>query len=158
MYKGKYNVNGRHSNNPRSQSHRRDSVKITVRKRKKKNQKLVVAGLAILIVIIISISLFVAKRKDVADNNGLLDDIKGTWVYNQYVQYEFDGYGNGCMCLEDVHYEYVYEIEEDALWINFKDNSVHDCSYSYNVKDDTLIIVGGEGTAGGTYKLYRELK
>ena len=57
------------------------------------------------------------------------------------------------MRLEDMHYEYTYEINKDALSIDFDDEAVHDCVYKFTVESDTLTIVGGEGTTGGTYIL-----
>lgn len=31
--------------------------------------------------------------------------------------------------------------------------SAHDATYEFSVKGDTLILIGGEGTIGGTYEL-----
>lgn len=82
--------------------------------------------------------------------------VKGTWVYDQYTRYEFDGNGNGCMCLEDLHYKYTYIISDDELTLDFENDTVHDCTYTFKINDNTLIIIGGEGTVGGTYELTKE--
>lgn len=37
--------------------------------------------------------------------------------------------------------------------IDFVNESAHDATYEFSVKGDTLILIGGEGTIGGTYEL-----
>lgn len=98
--------------------------------------------------------LFIFKKCS-NDNQELLQ-FQGTWKYDEYTQYEFDGNGNGCMCLEDLHYEYTYIVRENELKLNFKDDSVRDCTYTFLIKDNTLTITGGEGTVGGLYELYKQ--
>ncbi len=85
--------------------------------------------------------------------NGVM---KGTWVYDQYTKYEFDGKENGCMCLEELHYEFTYSVKGDTLKMDFEDPSVHDCEYTFTIDSDRLTLVGGEGTNGGTYQLTKE--
>lgn len=85
-----------------------------------------------------------------------LEIVKGTWVYDQYTKYEFDGNGNGYMCLENLHYKYTYGISDDELTLDFENDAVHDCIYTFEINDNTLTIIGGEGTVGGTYELTKE--
>lgn len=85
-----------------------------------------------------------------------LKQFQGTWKYDEYTQYEFDGSGNGCMCLENLHYEYTYTVKGNKLKLDFKDNVVRDCTYAFLIKDDSMTINGGEGTVGGTYKLHKQ--
>ncbi len=123
------------------------------RRKKRQLQRLVfVASLAIVVIgiIILLISLLSSKP-----NSKEIDILSGVWVYDQYTRYEFDGYGNGCMCLEDVHYEYSYEISNNTVSMDFKNEAVHDCIYTFTVVEDKLTIIGGEGTTGGTYLLVR---
>ena len=82
--------------------------------------------------------------------------VEGVWVYDQHTKYEFDGSGSGCMCLENLHYEYAYKITNDKLILDFEDDAVHDCTYSFEMDGNTLTLVGGEGTVGGTYRLKKE--
>lgn len=89
-------------------------------------------------------------------NKKELLQFQGKWVYDEYTAYEFDGAGNGCMCLEDVHYEYTYTVDNNELKIDFKDDSVRDCSYAFQINDGSMIITGGEGTVGGTYELHKK--
>lgn len=88
--------------------------------------------------------------------HGSADVMEGIWVYDKYTQYEFDGKRNGCMYLEELHYDYSYKLKGNQLSMDFADEAVHDCSYEFNIQDDVLTLIGGEGTVGGTYKLYRE--
>lgn len=78
---------------------------------------------------------------------------KTVMLYDQYTKYEFNGFGEGCMCLEDTHYEYSYTVDKNTVSIDFKNEAVHDCEYTFEVTDNTLTLVGGERTTGGTYKL-----
>jgi len=50
-------------------------------------------------------------------------------------------------------YDFTYEIKDNQLYIDFVNESAHDATYEFSVKGDTLILIGGEGTIGGTYEL-----
>lgn len=131
----------------------RKSRRITAKRRRRRNQ-------IIFIIIIFALvfgsvgGLFIFKYQ--SDENQKLMQFQGIWKYDEYTQYEFDGRGSGCMCLEDLHYEYVYAVNDNELRIDFKDDSVRDCTYTFLIKDDTMMITGGEGTVGGSYELYKE--
>lgn len=45
------------------------------------------------------------------------------------------------------------KIKDNQLYIDFVNESAHDATYEFSVKGDTLILIGGEGTIGGTYEL-----
>jgi hypothetical protein len=113
------------------------------------------ASLIIIIATIVIVSIFIFKPKD-KPNSSTPDIISGTWVYDQYIKYEFDGQGKGCMCLENIHYEYSYKINDNILSMDFKNEAVHDCSYTFEVDGNNLTFVGGEGTTGGTYLLTKQ--
>ena len=154
MYNGKYIAenqnkgnNQRHPNNPYS------SRIAAHRRRQRQKRRLILCGLAVVVIILAVVSIFIFKPKDNVKAPSLPDVVLGTWVYDQYTKYEFDGYGKGCMCLENLHYEYAYEIDGNTLSMDFENEAVHDCSYTFSVNDNTLTIVGGEGTTGGTYTL-----
>lgn len=128
-----------------------ERIKIRRMKQKKRHQKrtifFIILALIILVVVLIGI-ININSRSD-------LNAFEGTWIYDTYTSYEFDGKGNGCMRLEELSYEYTYTVQDDELKIDFKDNSVRDCTYTFSIKDDTLTIIGGEGTVGGTYDLHK---
>ena len=117
---------------------------------------LTIVGLVVVIVIIAVISIILFKPSDTKNDPAKADALSGAWMYDQYTKYEFDGYGKGCMCLEDTHYEYSYKINGNTLSMDFKNEAVHDCSYTFTVNGGQLTIVGGEGTSGGTYTLTKQ--
>lgn len=84
------------------------------------------------------------------------DALKGTFVYGESVKYEFSGKGNGAMYDSDTEYPYTYLIEENTLKLDFKDEAVRDATYTFSIENDTLTLIGGEGTMGGEYILERE--
>lgn len=128
-----------------------ERIKARKIKQKKRRQKriicLIILGFIILVAVLMGI-MSIISRLD-------LNAVEGTWIYDAYTSYEFDGKGNGCMHLEELSYEYTYTVKDNELTINFKDDSVRDCTYVFSIKDDTLTIVGGEGTVGGTYELQK---
>ena len=83
--------------------------------------------------------------------------IIGLWQYDEYTKYEFNEDGTGCLCADDVHYEYTYKLSGDKVIIDFGNDVVRDCDYTYSVEEDTLTLIGGDGTDGGTYKLEKQL-
>lgn len=48
-----------------------------------------------------------------------------------------------------------YEIKKDQISIDYENESVRDGTYTFTVEDNTLTLIGGEGTVGGTYTLTR---
>ena len=79
--------------------------------------------------------------------------ITGLWQYDEYTKYEFNEDGTGCLCADDVHYEYTYKLSGDKVSIDFEKDIVRDCDYTYFIEENTLTLIGGDGTDGGTYKL-----
>ena len=61
--------------------------------------------------------------------------------------------GSGAMLLTLADYDFTYEIRDNQLYIDFVNDSAHDATYEFSVKGDTLTLIGGEGTIGGTYEL-----
>lgn len=151
--------NGRRRQNAsesEQQSYRRYNARVATRKRRQRQRMLTIVGLFVVIAVIAVISIFLFKPSDTKNDPTKTDALSGSWVYDQYTKYEFDGYGKGCMCLENTHYEYSYKIDGDKLSMDFKNEAVHDCSYTFAVNGGQLTIVGGEGTSGGTYTLIKQ--
>ena len=61
--------------------------------------------------------------------------------------YEFSGDGNGALLLPNVTYEFSYDIKKDQISIDYENESVRDGTYTFTVEDNTLTLIGGEGTA-----------
>lgn len=84
--------------------------------------------------------------------------LKGIYVYEENVKYTFDGKGNGALIMENEENKYTYKVEDNRILINFEDEDFQDATYSYSLEDNTLKLVGEEGTAGGAYILKKESK
>lgn len=84
--------------------------------------------------------------------------LKGTFIYNESIKYIFDGKGNGSMHDGNDEYEYTYTVDKDKLTIDFKNEAVRDATYTFKNENDTLKLIGGEGTIGGEYVLKKESK
>ena len=89
-------------------------------------------------------------------NSEALAILKGTFIYNNNVKYEFDGNGKGAMYDGNTKYDYTYTIQEGNLMMDFKNEAVHDATYTYQLEGEVLTLIGGEGTTGGEYTLNKE--
>lgn len=128
-----------------------ERIKARKIKQKKRRQKRIICFVVLVLIILVTVFLGIISINSKKE----LDTFTGTWIYDEYTKYEFDGKGNGCMCIEELHYEYTYTVKDNQLILDFNDNSVHDCTYIFSVKDDKLTIIGREGTVGGTYELHK---
>lgn len=90
------------------------------------------------------------------DDHDIGTSIKGEYVYDQYTEYSFDGNGRGQMNLETKNYDFSYITGNNILSIDFDDDTILDCEYSYSVDGDILTIIGGEGTNGYSYILTKK--
>lgn len=140
-----------YSSNARPSGGRYLSETERLRRRKKRQQQLMIkrgivglVALGILILIIVLICKGCSGGSDV---------LAGKWDVDGTTFYEFDGDGKGALILPSSTYEFTYEIENDQIHIDYKNESVHDGSYTFTVVNDKLTLVGGEGTIGGTYEL-----
>lgn len=156
MYNEENNRRRQNTSESESQSYRRYNARIAARRRRQRQRRMILIGLVVVIAVIAVVSIILFKPSDTKNDPISADALNGTWVYDQYTKYEFDGYGKGCMCLENTHYEYSYKINGNTLSMDFENEAVHDCSYIFAVNEGQLTIVGGEGTSGGTYKLNKE--
>ena len=124
-------------------------------KRRKRQRAVIVSLFALLIVILIVVLIC----KGCAGGKKDLSVLQGTWYYDQYTEYEFDGKGNGCMCIDKTnHYEFTYDIDGDTLKVDYALDYVTDCEYTYTVDGEKLTLLGGNGTAepGKAYELTKQ--
>ena len=129
--------------------------RINKRKKQRRIRKWIVLGciIAVLVLLVLLIC------KGCAGENDTNTALVGVWYYDQYTEYEFDGEGNGCMCLDgNNHFEFTYKVENGALYLDFALDYVTDCQYTYTVDGNKLTLVGGEGTAevGKVYELTKK--
>ncbi len=70
----------------------------TARKRKQR-QRIIVSSSVLASILLITIIVVICKSG--SDGKENLAALQGVWHYNnQYTEYEFDGRGSGCMCIE----------------------------------------------------------
>lgn len=133
-------------------SPRDDEYKNHFRRRKylrqKRKENKILLLLAVVVVVTVVIFFLVLLSGD-NENNVLV----GTWKYDQYTEYEFFEDGTGCLCVDDIHYEYKYKNSGDKLTLDFTDDVVKDCEYLFTVEKKVLTLTGGKGTDKGTYVL-----
>lgn len=120
-----------------------------LRKRKRRRRIIIICSLSLLIILMIILIIKSIQQKNTKS-------LAGSWRYDEFTVYEFDSDGNGCMYLEELSYDCTYTVKKDTLSLDFKDESVHDCTYTFSINSNTLTLVGGEGTVGGSYTLKRQ--
>ena len=119
------------------------------RRRRWKIKKSTVAILAIILITIVALILVILLPKN---TNHLL----GAWRYDKYTKYIFKEDGTGSLNVDDVIYNYKYEISADKLTLDFSDDIIKDCDYTFLVDGEELTLIGGKNTDGGTYKLQKK--
>ena len=129
------------------------SRRMSAKKRKARQCKIAVVSALALVVLVLVIVLICKSCAGGSNDNA---DLSGVWHYDQYTEYEFDGEGKGCMCLDSSnHFEFTYKAEDGTLYLDFALDYVTDCQYTYTVAGDKLTLIGGKGTAevGKVYEL-----
>lgn len=139
-------------NNMQSNSANRQSSyynrRAAQRRRQKRKRRILLLTFLLIVAVITVIVIALANKPDIK--------IIGVWQYNEYTKYEFNEDGTGCLCADDVYYEYTYKLSGDKVSIDFEKDIVRDCDYTYSVENNTLTLIGGDGTDAGTYKLQRK--
>ena len=131
--------------------HKQESTK------KSKTSKIIwITIVAILIVLIIVVMLVLKLNKKTNNIENIDTSLLGTYSYEGDTKYKFDKNGRGYLSVGKDKYNYSYKIEDSKLIIDFDDEHVHDATYSYQLDNNSLKLVGEEGTAGGEYILYKD--
>lgn len=86
------------------------------------------------------------------------DNLIGTFYYDDSIRYEFKKNGKGAMYDGNSKYEYTYTNDGQKIKMDFKNEAVHDATYTFKLENDTLTLQGEEGTTGGEYILKKENK
>lgn len=139
---------------PKQRSRRTAKRRSAKRQRQRQRRQIAICAFALIFVV----ALVVVLCKSCSESDADLDILNGIWYYDEYTEYEFDGKGKGCMLIgEGKHYEFTYTIDGDTLGIDYELDYVTDCEYTFRFENDTLILVGGTGTAepGQEYTLKR---
>ena len=129
--------------------------RMSAKRRKARQRRIVLFTVAVLVIVILIIVLICKGCSNTKED---LSPLSGVWHYDQYTEYEFDGEGKGCMCLDSTnHFEFTYKAEDGTLHLDFALDYVTDCQYTYTVDGDKLTLIGGKGTAevGKVYELVK---
>ena len=91
--------------------------RMSAKKRKARQRKITVVSALSLAVLVLIIVLICKSCAGGSNDNA---DLSGVWHYDQYTEYEFDGEGKGCMCLDGSnHFEFTYKAEDGTLYLDF---------------------------------------
>ena len=120
------------------------------RRRKRKSGKWI--AWVVLLGAIVSVAVICTVLHFSRNENPLV----GTWVYDEHTQYVFETNSRGKLLADDVSYAYIYRINGDKLILDFTENVVRDCEYTFSVDGAKLTLKGGTGTDGGTYSLNKK--
>lgn len=136
---------------------RRTTLQRNNAKRRKRRASVVLAIIIGFLAAVMAIILMTDKGD--SEEKGTNIDIWGLWYYDQFTQYQFNENGFGSMYLDGGSiFEFNYKIEGNHLYLDFILEYVTDCEYTYEVNEDMLTLIGGEGTAviGQIYTLSRK--
>ena len=121
-------------------------------RRKKRRNTIKKALLSAVIIITVTVAVILFFAQFGKKSNKLI----GTWRYDEHTQYVFEKDGTGKLLADDVTYSYAYTVKGKKLILDFTEDIVHDCDYTFSVNGTALTLIGGTGTDGGSYKLNKE--
>ena len=127
-----------------------------IKKSKKNFKTFKIIFLILIIVSIIIIGIKIINKSASTDVENADSTIIGTFSYEDGTKFKFEKDGKGAMYIEKDKFDYSYKTEGNKLIIDFVDEKVHDATYSYQIENDTLKLVGEDGPAGGEYTLKKE--
>lgn len=121
-------------------------------RRKKRRNTIKKALLSAVIIITVTVAVILFFAQFGKKSNKLI----GTWRYDEHTQYVFEKDGTGKLLADDVTYSYTYTVKGKNLILDFTEDIVRDCDYTFSVNRTALTLIGGTGTDGGSYKLNKE--
>ena len=83
----------------------------------------------------------------------LASGIIGTWAADENTGLSFGEDNKGKLIIPDEDYAFSYKIDGDQLSLDFVSSKATDGTYTASVSGDTLTLIGGKGTIGGTFEL-----
>lgn len=113
--------------------------------KKKKNQ---FAIIVMIIAVILCLIIFIPKLNKNNESDKSENKIVGSWTTDGYTVYEFDENGNGKLKIPIAEYEFTYKIEENKIFIDFKNEKSIDSDYEYSFESEKLILKGINKTSG----------
>ena len=102
-------------------------------------KKMLIFMIIIVLIVILGIIFFPKIR-----SNPLI----GTWTTDGITIYRFDKNNKGALIVPLSEYEFTYKIEDNKLFIDFKNEKSKDSDYEYSIENDKLILKGINKTTG----------
>ncbi len=121
--------------------------RIARNKRKKRNRIIRRSILGASCVVLFIVMVFCLTKRD---------DLKGVWNFDNVTLYRFDGNGKGAMVLPTSEYSFLYEINDNKVFIDFEDENAQDYTYSFRIEKKKLFLSGGEGEDAFCYELEKK--
>ena len=85
----------------------------------------------------------------------LASGIIGTWSVDDSTGLSFGENNKGKLIIPDEEYAFSYKLDGDQLTLDFVSSKATDGTYTASLSGDTLTLIGGKGTIGGTFELSR---
>ena len=85
----------------------------------------------------------------------LASGIIGTWSVDDSTGLSFGENNKGKLIIPDEEYAFSYKLDKDQLSLDFVSSKATNGTYTASLSGDTLTLIGGKGTIGGTFELSR---
>ena len=121
-------------------------------RRNKENKESALVIIIIILITIVGTVIFILNSRKDANEANITSEILGTWTTDGYTVYEFNENGNGKLIIPIADYEFSYRIEENKIYIDFKNENSTDSDYEYSFEDGKLILNQTTGTYEFTKK------
>jgi len=128
---------------------RRRNARLMRELRVKRQKNIMILSAVMLLIVILA--LIIGLKGCGADTK-----LTGLWKLDDTVSYQFEKDGTGAMILSNSRYDFTFKNKGDSLYMDYEEEYLMDGSYTFLIKGETLVLIGGEGTSGGTYELQRQ--
>ena len=109
-------------------------------KRKLKVKSIVILLLIVLLIVVAVCLIFTLKPKDNIQNK-----LIGSWTTDGVTIYEFKEDGIGFLKTSLKEYQFTYTINNNKIFIDFKNEKSEDVEYTYTLEDDKLTLKSKNG-------------
>ena len=122
---------------------------------------LVLSLIAVIVVLTAVIIVLLATRPSVPEAAVVtlpegLGQFEGKYSIDSYTGYEFDGAGNGALCLGNTtRYAFVYTVYGDRVSFDYKDVSIPDVTYKFSFRGSDIMLFPLDSETG--YELIRQI-
>lgn len=111
------------------------------KKRRKKIRGYIIVLICIILLFLVLHSCVFSSKKEKTNDNTIV----GTWTTDGVTVYKFNKDSTGALVVPLGNYDFIYEIKNDSLFIDFTSEKSIDSKYTYHFEDDKLILKGSNG-------------